>query len=175
MILAGFSYWLASSHAIALMLVNIGLALNWFGDSLDGTVARLRNKQRPRYGFYVDHIIDSFGALFLLGGLSLSTYMEPHIAGGLLLVYLLFSIDLYLATFTIGTFRLSFSIFGPTELRILLMLGNIMLLIRPLVTILGHRYRLFDVGGVVGLIGLSAVLVFSVIRNTRLLYQAERV
>ena len=127
MLVAGSGYWLAASHQFGLMLVNAGLVLNWFGDSLDGTVARLRNKQRPRYGFYVDHIIDSFGALFLLGGLSLSTYMEPHIAGGLLVVYLLFSIDLYLATFTIGTFRLSFSIFGPTELRILLIIGNMVI------------------------------------------------
>ena len=66
MLMAGVSYWLASWDDRALFLVILALALNWFGDSLDGTVARVRNKQRPRYGYYVDHAIDIVGALFLL-------------------------------------------------------------------------------------------------------------
>src|SRR5438094_6919964 len=84
------------------------LAANWFGDSLDGTLARVRNRQRPRYGYYVDHITDAIGTFFLMGGLALSTYMSPYIALGLLIAYLLLSIEVYLTTYTIGAFHLSF-------------------------------------------------------------------
>jgi phosphatidylglycerophosphate synthase len=84
------------------------LAVNWFGDSLDGTLARVRQKQRPRYGFYVDHMIDSFGSLALMGGLALSGYMHPAIAIGLLVGFLMLSIQSYLATYTMGEFHLSF-------------------------------------------------------------------
>ena len=96
------------------------LTVNWFGDSLDGTLARVRDKQRPRYGFYVDHIVDSFGAIFLIGGLGLSGYMTGTIAMGVIIAYFLLAIEIYLATYTIGVFRLSFGVWGPTELRIVL-------------------------------------------------------
>src|SRR5690349_4476319 len=76
---AGFSYWYASRSRLGLLLVIIFLCLNWLGDSLDGTLARVRNQQRPRYGFYVDHVVDAFGTFFLLGGLALSGYMSPAI------------------------------------------------------------------------------------------------
>src|SRR4029453_13284989 len=77
---AGLSYWLSARTPIGLVLVNVSLALNWFGDSLDGALARVRQQQRPRYGFYVDHVVDAFGAAFLFGGLALSGYMHPYIA-----------------------------------------------------------------------------------------------
>src|SRR5580765_5093927 len=86
---AGACYWYGRWNRAALLAVIVCLAVNWFGDSLDGTLARVRNKQRPRYGFYVDHVVDCLGALFLLGGLALSTFMSPGIALGLLIVYLL--------------------------------------------------------------------------------------
>src|SRR6202521_5503303 len=124
MFLAGCSYALARWNPWGLLLATLCLALNWFGDSLDGTLARVRNRQRPRYGFYVDHIIDSFGALFLMGGLALSTYIDWRIAAAMLTAFLLLSIETYLATYTLGTFRLSFALFGPTEIRILIALGN---------------------------------------------------
>ena len=149
------------------------LALNWLGDSLDGTLARVRQQQRPRYGFYVDHIVDSFGGLALMGGLALSGYMHPYIATGLLIAFLLLSIQSYLATYTLGEFQLSFWSFGPTELRILLSIGNVALFYRPMV-FHGH-YRLFDVGGVVGIAGMTAMLIFFTVRNTRRLYVEERI
>jgi archaetidylinositol phosphate synthase len=125
------------------LLVILFLALNWLGDSLDGTLARVRNRQRPRYGFYVDHIVDAFGTLFLLSGLALSGYMSKSIAAALLTAYLMLSIEVYLATYTIGTFHLSFWKFSPTELRILLAIGNIALLYCPIVQIAGSTYRLY--------------------------------
>ena len=108
MFLAGACYALARWWSPSLLLVDLWLAVNWFGDSLDGTLARVRNQQRPRYGFYVDHMVDTFGALFLIGGLALSGYMAGWVALALLLSFYLLSINSYLATYTLGTFELSF-------------------------------------------------------------------
>jgi phosphatidylglycerophosphate synthase len=172
---AGLSYWYARWNRAGLLLVIVCLAVNWLGDSLDGTLARVRNKQRPRYGFYVDHVVDAFGTFFLLAGLGLSGYMSEGIAAGLLIVYFMLSIEVYLATYTLGTFHLSFWKFSPTELRILLMIGNVALLFRPLVQIFGARFRLFDVGGAVGIAGMALMLLTAVVQHTRTLYESERV
>jgi archaetidylinositol phosphate synthase len=171
---AGLSYWYGGTHPLGLV-AGIGfLALNWLGDSLDGTLARVRNRLRPRYGFYVDHIVDALGALFLLGGMALSGFMNPAIAVGLLIAYLLLMIDVFLATYTLGTFEISIWKFGPTELRILLAAGNIALMWRgPVVTLSGSHYMLFDVGGAIGIIGMAVVLLGSIIRHTRTLYRLE--
>jgi phosphatidylglycerophosphate synthase len=171
---AGLSYWFASLHSSSLLLATAFLGLNWLGDSLDGTLARIRNRQRPRYGFYVDHITDAFGTLFLLGGLALSGYMSPYIAAGLLIVYFMLSIETYLATYTIGVFHLSFWKLSPTELRVLLAVGNLALLYHPLARLGGVDYRLFDVGGAVGVTGMTAMLIASAARHTLELYREER-
>src|ERR1700740_967330 len=107
MFAAGLLYWAASVEKLALLGVIVALAVNWFGDGLDGTLARVRNRLRPRYGFYVDHITDAIGTFFLMGGLALSTYMNPFLALGLLVAYFLLSIEVYLTTYTIGSFHLS--------------------------------------------------------------------
>jgi archaetidylinositol phosphate synthase len=172
---AGVCYALAARNRYALLGVIACLGLNWLGDSLDGTLARVRHCQRPRYGFYVDHIVDSFGALALMGGLALSGYMHPRIAIGLLVAFLMLSIQSYLATHALGEFRISFWRFGPTELRILLAIGNVALLWRPIVNLFGGKYRLFDVGGVIGLVGMSLMLVFFTAQNTLRLYREERI
>lgn len=175
MLVAGVCYALAKWWAPALLIVNLCLAVNWFGDSLDGTLARTRNKQRPRYGFYVDHIIDAFGILAIICGLALSGYMTWTIALAVLVVYFMISIDVYLATYTIGTFKLSFYKFSPTELRILLAIGNIRAMSHPTTHAFGDRYLFFDVGAVVAMALMAIVLVVSVTRNTITLYRAERV
>ncbi len=171
---AGASYAFASRNRYALLAVIAFLALNWLGDSLDGTLARVRQRLRPRYGFYVDHMVDSFGALALMGGLALSGYMHPWIAIGLLLAFLMLSVQSYLATHALGEFRISFWRFGPTELRILLAIGNLALLWRPIVHVFGHKYRLFDVGGTIGLAGMGLVLIVFTAQNTIRLYREER-
>jgi phosphatidylglycerophosphate synthase len=170
-VIAGASYALARGNRYWLLAGIAFLALNWLGDSLDGTLARVRQRQRPRYGYYVDHIIDSFGALALMGGQALSGYMHPHIAIGLLVAFLLMSIQSYLAAYALGEFRLSFWRFGPTELRLLLAVGNLALLRWPMV-LKGH-YRLFDVGGAIGLVGMTAMLIFFSARNIHRLYREE--
>ncbi|HSW49037.1 MAG TPA: CDP-alcohol phosphatidyltransferase family protein [Bryobacteraceae bacterium] len=172
---AGLAYWYARWNKVGLVIVIVCLALNWLGDSLDGTLARFRNRQRPKYGFYVDHAVDMLGTFFLLYGLGQSGYMSERIATGLLIVYFMLTIEVYLATYTLGTFHLSFWKFSPTELRVLLMIGNIALLYKPVVGLAGGRYRLFDVGGLAGIIGMSLMLVTSIIRHTAALCRAERV
>jgi len=174
MLMAGLSYWAAQWDERALFLVVVALGLNWFGDSLDGTLARVRNRQRPRYGFYVDHVIDIVGALFLVGGLAASGYMTPLVGLGLLVGYMMVSAEIFLATYSLGVFRISFGPIGGTELRILLSIGTLYLLYKPVVKLgsLG-AFHLFDVAGVCGIVGLAVALTVSAIRNTRTLYQAE--
>jgi archaetidylinositol phosphate synthase len=173
MLMTGLSYSVARGHRLALLLAVVWLAVNWFGDSLDGTLARMRRQQRPRYGFYVDHVVDCFGVFFVLGGLALSGFMNPLVAMGLLVAYFMLSIEVYLATYCLTVFRMSFWGFGPTELRLVLAIGTLALLSDPTVGILGQRYRLFDVGGLVAIAGIAVTLMVSVIQNVRALYRAE--
>jgi archaetidylinositol phosphate synthase len=170
---AGAAYWWAATNRAGLLLVILCLALNWLGDSLDGTLARFRNHSRPRYGFYVDHIVDAFSALFLLGGLALSGYMSPLVALGLLIAYLMLSVEIYLASYTLGDFKISYFNMGPTELRILLSIGNLAVLWRSTVHLLGRAHRLFDVAGTLGFSGMLLIMVISAIRNTTRLYRQE--
>src|SRR6202140_5985177 len=155
---AGLSYWYARSNPAGLLWVIVFLALNWLGDSLDGTLARVRNQQRPRYGFYVDHVVDALGGFFLMGGLAISGIVDWRIALGMFIAFLMLSVEVYLAAYTLGTFRLSFAKFGPTEIRILLALGNIALWTHPGAP--ASYDRIFNVGGVIAICGMAAMLVF---------------
>src|SRR5215510_6694513 len=174
MVLAGVCYFLAKFNRVALVAAVVCLGLNWFGDSLDGTLARVRNRQRPRYGFYVDHIVDAFGAFSLMVGLAFSGYIHPSIAIGMLISFLLLSIEVHLATYTLGRFQMSYWKLGPTEIRILLAIGNVKLFMDPFAHIAGQRYLLFDVGGLVAIAGMSLMLIVSTIRHTHRLYAEER-
>ncbi len=173
MLAAGVCYWVAPAMPAALWGVVLMLVVNWFGDSLDGTLARVRHHERPRYGFYVDHVLDALGMLFLIGGLMLGGFMSPAIGAGFLVGYYLLTNEIALATHTVGTFRIWYWKFGPTELRILLAAGTIQLLRSPEVTLFGARVLLFDVGGAVATAGFLATFIVSAVRNTRTLYRAE--
>jgi len=173
LILAGTCYWYSRFNAWTLLLVIPFLVLNWFGDSLDGTLARVRNRQRPRYGFYVDHILDALGMSFLMAGLAFSGYMSPLIGGLFLVVYLLLSIEIYLATYTIGTFHLSYWRFGPTELRILLVIGNLFALWRPYAIVAGRNFLLFDIGFALGAGALALILIQATVKHVVMLYREE--
>lgn len=174
-LMAGIAYWAASRNKLALLVVVLALAINWFGDSLDGTLARVRNQQRPRYGYYVDHVLDMLGASFLLGGLALSGYMNPLMALGMLAAFLLVASEEFLSTHVQRVFHLSFLRIGPTELRIILAIGTLYLLHSPWSDLgpLGV-YRLFDVGGAIAIAGLLLKLMVCAVRNTHALYLAER-
>jgi archaetidylinositol phosphate synthase len=174
MLAAGCFYALSREEPHFLYCVNMCMVLNWIGDSMDGTLARYRNRQRPRYGFYVDHIIDAFSTAILVGGLAVSGYMSERVALIFVIVYFMLCINVYLATYTLGVFKISFGIFSPTELRILLMVGNLALLRHSQVHIAGQDLRLFDLGGSIAIAVMAVILVLSVIRNIRTLYQEER-
>jgi archaetidylinositol phosphate synthase len=173
MFLAGGSYFLARWYPVGLLLATFFLAVNWFGDSLDGTLARVRDRQRLRYGFYVDHMIDSFGGLVLISGLGSSGYIRWQIALSMLIAFFLLSIESYLAAYTLGSFRLSFAKFGPTEIRILLGLGNLALWLNCQASIPILSWRLFDFGGVVATAGMGVVAVVASAWHTAQLYKQE--
>jgi archaetidylinositol phosphate synthase len=171
---AGACYVASKQNPLMLHLVNLFIFFNWFGDSLDGTLARYRDRQRPRYGFYVDHIIDTFGAVFLLFGLALSGYMSERVAAAVLIVFFMLAINSYLAAYALGVFKISQWKMGPTEMRLLLMVGNVFLIYHPHTHVFHHVYLLYDVGGVVAVIGMSLILVVLSIQNTHTLYELER-
>ena len=175
MVAAGGAYALSARQPGWLHAVNLLLALNWFGDSLDGTLARYRNRSRPRYGFYVDHMVDTFGVLALLGGLALSGYMSAPVAVAILIAYYLLSINIYLATYTLGVFKIAYGRLGGTELRMLLALGNLALLFAPSITVFGRSVRLYDVCGIGTAAALLVTLAVSCLRNTRELFRLERI
>ena len=149
------------------------LAANWFGDSLDGTLARVRNRQRPRYGYYVDHVVDLVGTASLVAGIAASGAMRPSLAILLFSAYVLVAAESFLATHALGVFRISFGGFGPTELRIVLAIGAVAIADSPWVDVVSRRLLLFDVGGIAAIIGLVGAFVLSALRNSRALYFAE--
>jgi phosphatidylglycerophosphate synthase len=174
MLAAGAAYALSARWPALLLAVNVALVLNWLGDSLDGTLARFRQRTRPRYGFYVDHMVDALGALFLLLGLAASGWMAPALAVSLLLAYLLLSVNIALAACSRGTFKISYGPFGGTELRLLLALANTAVWLWPQVALAGRAVMLFDVLGCLALAGVVIALVRSTVQNTCALYALER-
>jgi hypothetical protein len=118
-------------------------------------------------------MIDTLGGFFLMGGLAISGMVDWRIALGMFLAFLMLSVEVYLAAYTLGTFRLSFAKFGPTEIRILLALGNVALWFHPWARVFSSSYRVFDVGGIVAISGMSLMLIVSTILNTVKLYRAE--
>jgi archaetidylinositol phosphate synthase len=172
-IAAGAAYALSHDNRYALLLVNLCLVLNWFGDSMDGTLARIRCQQRPRFGFYVDHMVDVLGATALVCGLGLSGFVHWQVALAMLVGFLLLSSESYLATYTLSRFQFSQGIFGPTEIRILLIAGNLALLRSPYATVFGHKMLLFDLGGAIAAICMFAMVIVLTVRRTAQLYREE--
>jgi len=172
---AGGSFWVAQTDPIAgASLVVLCLVLNWFGDSLDGTLARVRDQQRPRYGYYVDHVIDLAGTALFFAGLAASGYMSPVIATLVVAAFFLVAAETYLATHARGVFKMAFIGVGPTELRILLAAGALALINAPTVDAFGlGPMLLWDVGGTIGAVGMIGTFVISSTQNVRALYAEE--
>jgi archaetidylinositol phosphate synthase len=172
-IAAGAFYAVSRYHRSALLAVILSLALNWLGDSLDGTLARVRGQQRPRFGFYVDHMVDVFGSVALMCGLGCSGFLHWQTAVAMLVAFLLLSSESYLATYTMSRFQLSLGFFGPTEIRILLIVGNLALLHSPYATVFGHRKLLFDLGGMIAAVCMFATAILLTVRHAAQLYGEE--
>ena len=110
-----------------------------------------------------------------MGGLALSGYIDARVAIAMLIAFLVLSVEVYLATYTLSSFRLSYSKFGPTEIRILLIIGTVRLMFDPNVRLLGRSWRLFDVGGVIATVGMALMAIASAVVHTRTLYSEEPV
>lgn len=169
----GAAFWIGRAHAGALLAVPFLLALNWFGDSLDGTLARVRQQERPRYGYYVDHVLDAAGTGLLIAGVILGGYMSPAAGLAFLCAYYLLMIEIALAAHARREFRMSFWRIGPTELRIILAAGALMLLRSSTVTLFGSSWLLFDVGAWTAVAGLLVTFTLSAIANGSALYIEE--
>lgn len=169
------AYVLSRDHPAWLWGASAGLVINWFGDSLDGTLARVRRIQRPRYGFYLDHLTDAFAILAVGLGLGLSPYMLLATSLSIVIAYLILSINIYLETHVFGTFRLGYARFGPTEGRIVLILLNTFaLLIGPIpFTVFGVVGTVFDLVGLLGAFTMTAMLLRRVAKNLTTLAKLE--
>jgi archaetidylinositol phosphate synthase len=172
---AGLSFWLAAANpAVGASLVVMCLLLNWWGDSLDGTVARVRDQQRPRYGYYVDHVIDLAGTAMLFAGVAASGYMSPAVAVLVVAAYYLVSAETFLATHSRGIFKMAFLGVGPTELRVLLAAGAIAVIDSAVVAPFGIApVKLWDLGGMIGATGMIGAFVAASWNNGRALYAEE--
>jgi len=169
----GACFALARYDRRILLGVIVCLALNWLGDSLDGTLARVRHIERPRYGFYVDHMADVFGSVALMLGLGCSGLLHPAVAIAMLLAFLVLAAESYLATYTLSRFQLSQGLFGPTEIRVVLAIGTLELLRSPWSNLFGHRFLLFDIGGSIAATIMFAMAVTVTVRHIAQLYREE--
>ncbi len=117
-------YILSRYHPAYFWLATFGLLVNWYGDSLDGTLARYRHIERPLYGYFVDHVTDAVIQVFIFLGLGLSPYVSFNLACLALVAFLLMSALVFLRTYVVGEFKISYAKLGPTEARVLLALVN---------------------------------------------------
>jgi phosphatidylglycerophosphate synthase len=152
-----------------------GLVLHWLGDSLDGTLARVRRIQRPRYGFYLDHLTDAYATVALGLGLGFSPFMLLSVALAGVVAYLVLSINVYLETYIFGVFRYGYGVLGPTEARILLIVLNLVaLFVSPLpFTLFGIHFTVYDIGGVAVTALMIGLLLRRAFRNLAELARLE--
>jgi archaetidylinositol phosphate synthase len=167
------SYILSTRDPAWLWVANLGLVIHWFGDSLDGTLARVRKIERPRYGFYLDHLTDAYSTIAIGLGLGFSPYMLLSVALAIVIGYLVLSINVYLETHVFGKFRYGYGIVGPTEARVLLIALNILALLVGPFHIYGVGVTAFDVLGIVIALTMGAMLLRRVVRNLRTLARDE--
>jgi phosphatidylglycerophosphate synthase len=171
----GAAYALSNRNELWLWVVNAALVVNWFGDSLDGTLARYRRIERPRYGYYLDHLTDAYSTLAIGLGLGFSPYMLIAVGLAIVIAYLLLSINVYLETHVFEEFRFSYGNLGPTEVRLLLIALNVTALsIGPLpFRIIGIQATVFDVFGLAAAFTMVALLLVRAGGNLRALARLE--
>jgi archaetidylinositol phosphate synthase len=164
-----FSYWLTTVDANFLWLASLGLVINWFGDSLDGTLARYRKIERPKYGFFVDHTVDAVSTLLVVFGLGVSPYVKFEIACLALISYLLMSVLVYIRTYVDGVFKISYGRFGPTEVRLIIIIANTVIYFvgNPVIRLWFGAISIYDlIAGIVAAL-LAMIFVLSTIKQAR--------
>lgn len=130
-LVVALGYFLSNYHAAWLWLASVGFIINWYGDSLDGTLARVRKTQRPIYGFYLDHNVDGVTMAIMCTGAGLSNLLNLYIAMAVLAVYLLLSISVYINAHLKGEFKLTYARMGPTEFRLIMIAVNTLFVCMP--------------------------------------------
>ena len=165
-----FSYWLTNIDKNFLWLASLGFVINWFGDSLDGTIARYRKEERPKFGFFIDHTIDAISQVFVFTGLGLSPYVRLEIALLALIGYLLMSILAYVGAFVSGEFKISYAKIGPTEMRLIAILANTSFYFvgNPVIKIASKPVSIFDL--VVLIIAVVLMVAFIVTTASQAAY-----
>ena len=163
-IMAGIGYAYSKIQLSTIMLATVGIFLHWFGDSLDGRVARLRNQNRPRYGHYLDHILDAFSLVIIIFGISFSKQTIFSTWIWVLVIFLLIMVHSFLKSSITGVFELSFERFGATEARLSLIFMNLLIYItgNPVVLHRPYEYNLLDAIGLFATIALLLILFKSV-------------
>jgi phosphatidylglycerophosphate synthase len=156
------SYILCNRSSAFLWLASFGILLNWFGDSLDGTLARYRKIERPRYGFFIDHTMDGLGEVMIAMGLGLSPFIDFRVALVTLVGYMLMANLVYITTYVKGEFRISYLGLGPTEIRMILILTNalVFFLGNPMLT---TKYGIFSVYNIVLVVIAAALFVVYIV------------
>lgn len=148
-VICAIGFVLGNINVNYLWISSLGLVLYWYGDSLDGTLARVRNTQRPVYGFFIDHTLDVVTICIMCIGAGLSPMLRFDVAMLVLAGYLSLSIYTYIGTILKGEFRLTYSSFGPTELRLVVILINTLYMYTPWAddrhSLWGYEYCVFDV------------------------------
>ena len=159
-----------------LWLSSLGLVINWFGDSLDGTIARVRGTQRRIYGFFLDHNVDGITISIMAVGAGLSPYVHLPLAMGVLVAYLLLSIYVYISAHLKGEFKLTYAKMGPTEFRMLIIVMNTVFMYVPLIrdfertfTVFGRSmtFTLFDYGVAGIMLILLVIYVMTLVQDIR--------
>lgn len=173
-LLCFFGYWLSGQNVLWLLMVNVGFVINWYGDSLDGTLARYRKIERPKFGFYIDHTVDAVTEFLTIIGIGLSPYLRIDIAAFALIGYLLMSVHVYVRTAVEGVFRISYGKFGPTEMRVIIMAVNTAIILDGLLNDrpwfldeLAWGMKPFDLIGIALATALGAVFLVSSWQHAR--------
>jgi archaetidylinositol phosphate synthase len=169
------AYVLSNDSSAWLWLASALLVVQWLGDSLDGTLARVRAIQRPRYGYYLDHIVDAVATAVIGIGLGLSPYLLLSVGTLLVVAYLVLSINVYLESQALGRFSIGYGRLGPTQARVLLIALNsaLALGLAPSFSLLGTGLTVLDLAGMAGVAAMAALLLRRARRNLRTLASAE--
>jgi archaetidylinositol phosphate synthase len=164
-------YTLSNMNKYYLILASFGFFLNWFGDSLDGTLARYRKIERPKYGFFIDHSVDGFITACVFMGAGLSPFVGFELATFALIGYLLLAIHVFITTYVTGEFKISYARLGPTEARLLAIIGNtvIMVMAKPFMTLLGFTFTFYDFIAIfIGLVTFTSFIVSTITKGIAL-------
>ena len=174
LVITGLAYYFTPYRGWLLGVASAGLVINWLGDSLDGTLARVRNQQRPKYGYYLDHLIDAFGVTCMIFGLAYSGVVSQPFVWLVMALFFIASINTYLATNTVNIFKISYQRISTTEARVLLIIVNTILIFVKRITLFGFRFFWLDVMLGLGALFLLIVTIRSAFLNLRKLDAEER-